>query len=73
VCIAHNYDAGIHKMLTAVHGFCVQAHLQLLQQLKPSAAPAAQQRIASTLDTLQDAAHVLKEQQQLQAGTDSTM
>jgi hypothetical protein len=51
----------------------MQAHLQLLQQLKPSAAPAVQQRIASTLDTLQDAAHALNEQQQLQAGTDSTM
>jgi hypothetical protein len=47
--------------------------LQLLQQMKPTAALAVQQKIASTLDTLQDAAHALKQQQQQQAGTDSTM
>jgi hypothetical protein len=51
----------------------MQAHLQLLQQLKASASAAVQQRIASTLDTLQDAAHALKQQQQQQGGTDSSM
>jgi hypothetical protein len=58
-------------ILTAVSH--TQAHVQLLQQLKPSAAPAVQHRIASTLDTLQDAAHALKQQQQQQAGTGSSM
>ena len=66
-----NHPAAALSLIVSAAG--VQAHMQLLQQLKPSAAPAVQQRISSTLDTLQDAAHALKQQQQQQAGTDSSM
>jgi hypothetical protein len=63
----------MYANMRAGDGFDMQAHTQLLQQLKASAPSAVQQRITSTLDTLQDAAHALKLQQQQQDGKDSSM
>ncbi|KAF6264111.1 hypothetical protein COO60DRAFT_219853 [Scenedesmus sp. NREL 46B-D3] len=72
-CFLDTASLMLHLTLPAADQALLQALMQLLQQLKPSAAPAVQQRISSTLDTLQDAAHALKQQQQQQAGTDSSI